>query len=325
MLGLIAALLLVAPAQAAGLDAVAIAAQERHAQDCPKAGASQELRAAAKQRIVDAVATLSALEPDDAPWRDYWRGMLQQCLGEPDAALTDFQAFVRTQGRDAELAGMADDARRRIRVLRRQLGGSDLGLTVGAAGGAGIAAGRPAGVRPAADLALGLLLPARPVSVWVEGAALLRPVDACPWAQRDAPGGQLRVGAAVPGEGPGLWLAAAGTVSLLGGTRAAQARRCAAHVADPVRFGSPTREGLVAAHELGDVAAWFGLGGLVEVGGSLSGVRGRPVFAVRVQAGGITPLLWGDESVGGRRVTASELAPTVRLVALAVVRFVDLP
>ena len=47
----------------------------------------------------------------------YWRGLLGLCVGQEELAVADLQDFVKAQASDSRLAGLVDDARRRLARL----------------------------------------------------------------------------------------------------------------------------------------------------------------------------------------------------------------
>ena len=116
------AVLGVRPALAGGLtDEAALAAHQTREAHCPDVGALDVTKAAAS---VAQVATVwqqvsEAYEAEGVTYILYWRGMLAQCLGYDDKAISDLSAFIKSDAERAESGGMIADARRRLNFLMR--------------------------------------------------------------------------------------------------------------------------------------------------------------------------------------------------------------
>ncbi len=116
------AVLGVRPALAGGLtDEAALAAHQTREEHCSDVGTLNVTKAAAS---VTQVATVwqqvsEAYEAEGVSYILYWRGMLAQCLGYDDKAVSDLSAFIKSDAERTESAGMLADARRRLNFLMR--------------------------------------------------------------------------------------------------------------------------------------------------------------------------------------------------------------
>lgn len=112
----------VRPALAGGLtDEAALAAHQTREEHCSDVGTLNVTKAAAS---VTQVATVwqqvsEAYEAEQVSYILYWRGMLAQCLGYDDKAVSDLSAFIKSDAERTESAGMLADARRRLNFLMR--------------------------------------------------------------------------------------------------------------------------------------------------------------------------------------------------------------
>ena len=116
------AVLGVPPAFAGDLtDEAALAAHQTREEHCSDVGTINVTKAAAS---VTQVATVwqqvsEAYEAEQISYILYWRGMLAQCLGYDDKAVSDLSAFIKSDAEHTESAGMLADARRRLNFLER--------------------------------------------------------------------------------------------------------------------------------------------------------------------------------------------------------------
>lgn len=89
---------------------------ERDCSDVSSAGATQAARA--MERVVPLLAEVSEhYDRSKEPFLLYWRGMLQDCLGQRDRAVQDLQQFLLLAGDDTLQAAPVAEARRRLRRL----------------------------------------------------------------------------------------------------------------------------------------------------------------------------------------------------------------
>jgi hypothetical protein len=105
-----------AASSSADLAERAATAHERHCSDVSSAGATKA--AQAMQQVVPLLAEVSETwDRTKEPFLLYWRGMLQQCLGQEDRAISDLQAYVALAGSDPVHAAPVAEARRRLARL----------------------------------------------------------------------------------------------------------------------------------------------------------------------------------------------------------------
>jgi len=102
-------------------DEAALAAHQIREARCSDVGTLNITRAAASVTQVAAVwqQVSEAYEAERVSYILYWRGMLAQCLGYDDKAVSDLSAFIQSDSQHGESAGMIADARRRLRFLTR--------------------------------------------------------------------------------------------------------------------------------------------------------------------------------------------------------------
>jgi hypothetical protein len=114
-------LLSIGSASAAGEAEVDLAqrAATVHERDCSQVSVGGATQAAqAMVRVVPLLAEVSeSYDRSKEPFLLYWRGMLQDCLGQEDRAITDLQSFLRIAGDDPLQAAPLEEARRRLRRL----------------------------------------------------------------------------------------------------------------------------------------------------------------------------------------------------------------
>ncbi len=139
-------LLLALPAFAADSEELAARASEVHASQCSDVAAGKATAAAeAVGEVGPVLAEVSrTFDKAGAPFLLYWRGLLNQCLGMDERALTDLEQFVAEVGADTAYAGQIADAKKRLRRLAKDEpvgpapagGGIALGVGLLGAGGA---------------------------------------------------------------------------------------------------------------------------------------------------------------------------------------------
>ncbi len=126
LLGLVAALgALAGPARAQESTDIALVAFEIHQMYCADIGVGEVVdRADALVRVGRVWGDVDAeYQREPAPWLLYWRGTLAQCLGQAEAAEEDLARFVREAPDDPALASQVQDAKRRLRLIKRGRGG----------------------------------------------------------------------------------------------------------------------------------------------------------------------------------------------------------
>lgn len=128
-------------------------AAEAHAAYCADtAGQDVGLTSQAHARVGEVWDRVARVEDADSqPFLLYWRAKLGECLGHPELATKDYEAFLNNVGDSPLYAGLARDAVRRVRrieLVRRRQGSSgplpeDIVLIVGGttAGAAGVFGG----------------------------------------------------------------------------------------------------------------------------------------------------------------------------------------
>lgn len=146
-------LLLAAPAFA-GPSEVAQQAQEAHERHCKDVSGSRvDLAAEALAQVSQHWAEVDRVYRDGGTlYLLYWRGVLAQCLGQEDRALPDLQRFASAATDVSRLAGMREDAVRRVRRLEQKETSGPAPAGIAAIGG-GLAAGAAvAGISGAVSL-----------------------------------------------------------------------------------------------------------------------------------------------------------------------------
>ena len=104
-------------------EALASQAEEALGQDCAQVLSDDyEVARQARKQVRTVYEGLSdALKDTRKVYLLYWRGVLAQCLQDPEQALDDLKAFLSARGESTTWASLIEDAELRVARLRRRL------------------------------------------------------------------------------------------------------------------------------------------------------------------------------------------------------------